>query len=86
MWTHGAMDCFPLMWIFPLIGLSVMLLVVYLIFRRGGFQPSCGGWNGQDRGPTEQKLDSPMEILKRRYAKGEITDDEFERVKRGILG
>ena len=79
MWPYG-----PWMWIFPLIGLSVMLLIVYLVFGRGRFRPPCGGWNTRDDG-AEQKPDSPLEILKRRYAKGEITKEEFDRIKGDIL-
>lgn len=72
------------MWIFPLIGFSVMLLIVYLVFGRGGFQLPCGGWNARDGG-AEQKPDSPLEILERRYTKGEITKEEFDRIKGDIL-
>ncbi len=34
----------------------------------------------------ESPRESPTEILKRRYAKGEITKEEFERIKREIEG
>lgn len=85
MWPYGPWG-FPWVWIFPLIFLGVMLLIVYLIFGRGGFQPPCAGRNAHDGGPGDQKPDSPLEILKRRYARGEITKEEFERVKGDILG
>ncbi len=76
--------CGPWMWIYPLIGLGVMLMMMYLFFGRGGFRPPCRGW-GRDERAAEQKPDSALDILKRRYAKGEITKDEFERMKRDIL-
>ena len=34
----------------------------------------------------EPQGDSPLEILKRRYARGEIDRDEFEAKKRDLLG
>lgn len=84
MWNCGPWFGFQWMWIFPLIGLSVMLLMVYLIFGRGGFRSPCGGWNARGGGPGEEKPDSSLEILKRRYAKGEITKEEYQGMKKDL--
>lgn len=70
------------MWIFPIIMAIVMLVVVLavlsMIFGRGGFRfPWC-----QDR---NVEAEAPLEILKRRYAKGEITKEEFERMRKDLL-
>lgn len=37
-------------------------------------------------GRRETHGESPLHILKRRYAKGEITKEEFERMKKEITG
>ncbi len=71
------------MWVFPVIGLVIFLFVIYFVFTRvfSGGAPFCG-WGGQGSGT--QGPQSPLEILKTRYAKGEINRDEFERMKKDI--
>ena len=60
------------MWIFPAIGISVMLFVIYMLFGRRD-------WRGMGNS------DSALDILNKRYAKGEIIKEEFERMKNDIL-
>ena len=81
MWNYGPCVGFQWMWIFPLMGMIVMLLIVSSIFGRNRFRPGCGRWNARDGGAEEQKPESTEEILKRRYAKGEITQAEYQRMK-----
>lgn len=70
------------MWIFPIIMLVVVLIVIYLIFGRGG-RPL---WYDTDRHYSEGKeSETALEILKKRYARGEITKEEFEQMKKDIL-
>jgi putative membrane protein len=71
------------MWIFPLIGLVVFLFIIYFVFTRvfSGSGPFCG-WGAQGGGSLGPQ--SPMDVLKMRYAKGEIPREEFERMKKDI--
>ena len=38
------------------------------------------------KGQTPTQNESPLDILKRRYAKGEIAKEDFERMKRDLEG
>ena len=74
------------MWVFPMfmpiIMLVVLIVVLYLIFGRGGF---CAPWHNSDRYYSPRReLESPLDILKNSYAKGEITKDEYEQMKRDL--
>ena len=73
--------------VFPLLGLAMM--IVMMVFAttmlRGRDPGSSRGWAGgpQSRGSDPQD-DPALEVLRRRYAAGEINDDEFEQ-RRAVL-
>lgn len=74
MWMNGWWGPFPWMWIFPLVFLVVVLLVM---FRAGG--PSmCGRHDSREFEPTAR------EILDRRYARGEISREEYQKMKKDL--
>jgi putative membrane protein len=56
--------------------IALIVGVIYLFRRPGG---SSGGWT--PGGPPEE---SPLDILKKRYAKGEIDKEEFEQKKKDL--
>jgi putative membrane protein len=71
------------LWVFPMFmpifWLVIIGLCLYFIFGRRGAQKP---WEPGRSLEGETALD----ILKKRYAKGEISKDEFEQMKRDISG
>lgn len=58
------------MWIISLI---IAGLLIYFTVREG-----------KKAGPASPREESPLDILKKRYAKGEITKEEYDRIKKDL--
>ncbi|MHB1591667.1 MAG: SHOCT domain-containing protein [Sulfuricella sp.] len=75
MWNYEPWGGFPWMWIFPLIFLVVMLVFLF----RGGGLPMCGGHETHGR-----REESARELLDRRYARGEISREDYQQMKKDL--
>ncbi|WP_308387988.1 SHOCT domain-containing protein [Acidithiobacillus sp. AMEEHan] len=81
MWVENGWGWgMPWMWLFPLFFL--VLILVFLVFMmRGGMGggPVCGGSH-----KTPRTGETPREVLDRRYAKGEITREEYQQMREDL--
>ena len=71
-WYIGSYGIVALIW--DLVGIVFFVLFLYIFFRWFRFRP----WNFHD------KSNEACEILKRRYAAGEITREEYEEMKKDL--
>ena len=70
------------MWIFPLIMCAVFIgIVMWFVWRGGCRSPRCGPGRGHSEA---RESDSALNILNKRYAKGEISKEEYEQMKHDI--
>ena len=78
MWWHGSWDGpwwgFPWMWIFPLLFLIVMILFLF----RG---PGCSIFGTHRSRDGEENA---RQILDRRYARGEISREDYQRMRKDL--
>lgn len=74
MWNHHYMGYGGfMMWI----GLILLIVVIVILFKNTGILEGSS-----NRKNTSDK--SPLDILKERYARGEINEDEYERMKKNL--
>ena len=70
-WVAGMIAMMAVMFIF---GAGIIALIVWLIVRFTRHEASRGGTEGS----------RPLDIARTRYAKGEITKDEYDRLKKDL--
>ena len=66
-------------------GIFMVVIVIVLFLLVGALMKGACGHHKSDRAVTPGPED-PIEILKRRYAQGEIDKEEFEEKKKGLTG
>jgi len=84
MWWEGS---FRWMWIFPFTFMVLMILFMatcaFGFFRRSsGWGSSCPMCGWSKRGTKD--VDTPRQVLDRRYASGEITKEQYEGIKQDL--
>jgi putative membrane protein len=73
-WSWHTWWVFPMF--MPIFWIIIIVLCLYFIFGRGGSRKPWEPGQGQE---------TALDILKKRYAKGEISKAEFEQMKRDIM-
>jgi len=78
----GGFGGYSMLFMIP-IGLIVLLIIGYVIWRGCGWGGGCGG-DHYGHYASDGDKESAMEILRRRYAKGEISKEQYEQLKKDI--
>lgn len=80
-------------WVMPLLFMLLMIVFAAVMARRArswrcGFGRTWPGWAGWDqrgqRWAARGCAETPRRILDRRYARGEITREEYEQMRREV--
>ena len=70
-------------WIFPL----VMMILCFIVFKSGFLKNIQSGFNRDKTSSVPDDRDiveTPLDLLKKRYAKGEISKSQFEEIKKDL--
>ncbi len=82
-WMHDMMGWGG--WMIPWGWILIVILVVVLIYAlagRGGHRPSDPSRGSHME--EQQDLETPLNIVKKRYARGEISREDFEQMKKDL--
>jgi uncharacterized membrane protein len=90
--TYGGgwgLSAFGLLWLLGVVLFLVLIVVLVVLAVRYLMRmnpPIQGPWPGQQAAPppVPPARPEPLEILRERFARGEITLDEFETAKRAL--
>ncbi len=78
---YGTELCsFSFWWIFPVL----MIILCFFMMRRRRGSMLCGFGSCGTGGHITDKSESPMEILDKRFALGEINKEEYQESKRTL--
>ncbi|MDE3088739.1 MAG: SHOCT domain-containing protein [Chloroflexota bacterium] len=69
---------------FPMMGMGLGMLLFWVLIIGGVVWLVQALARGTGSSSVMPQSESPLDILKRRYAKGEITKDQFEQMKRDL--
>ena len=70
------------MWMFPLLMPIIAGGVVYFLYKQGVFEGMCHSHQLEDKNDRINADDeTPLEILKKRYAQGDISTEEYQERK-----
>lgn len=69
---------FGWMWLIPVLGIVFLGLIVWAIV-------AAVRSSSESKGSDSSKADSALEVLKKRYARGEINKEEYEEKKRDLV-
>ncbi len=88
----GPWRCFGSgMWIFPLIMLGLLAIIAFMVIKRyGGIQNGLNAiltilsMHNSVGDRSAEQSETALDILKKRYAKGEITQEQLEEMKQNL--
>jgi putative membrane protein len=73
----GMMGGFSFMWFMPILWIAILGLIIWAIV-------AAVGRPGESHSQGSAKTDSALEILKQRYARGEIGKEEYEQKRKDL--
>ena len=73
----GMMAGFSWMWLIPVLGIVFLGLIIWAIV-------AAVHSSSESKGSDSSKADSALEVLKKRYAQGEISREEYKEKKKDL--